>query len=864
MLLERADDLAVLRAKSDRARESAGGLVLVYGEAGSGKSSLIEAFIDTCSSSTRLLLAACDPLSTPRPLGPLYDLASNLGDGVHRAMREASTPDGIFRAVFEDLADRPAVVVIDDLHWADQGTVDLVRYLLRRIRQTRTLIVGAVRDDELNLSHPIRALLGDVARSPDAISIVVQPLSSDAIATVFGDRVIDVDRVRQLTGGNAFFVNEMAAHDGADLPASVRDAVLSRTTQLDDGAWDLLHLLACSPEAIPDRLLAELRVGLPTLRAVEHAGLTRRSARGLTFRHDLCRMAIASVMPPGAAISIHRQVIEALEACDEVDDAILVHHAIGADDRQRVARHAPLAARAAAHGGAHTQAAAFYRAALLHGNIEGIATEAALLEAMAFECYLVDELDRAKVASRRALELRTQLDDSAGISLDHQALAHYEWYSAHRTAALRHANDAVTVLDESVPGRDPTQGLLAHLGHAHATQAFLAFQATSIAQATTSTERASDLASRANDPSLSVRAAIIEKLLRLLQGDSLAREELLAMLGSPADVIDEIYSAGYSQLTYFDVEHRRLNEAAELFSVSIPITIERDLPICRSWQQGSRARLDLLRGKWDQALLDANRVLNTPSAPLARIWPHLVRGLIALRRDGGGTDDLDEAWALARRYDEPIRLLPALSALAERSWLTGTTDPRLDLAAGLVALTTPGLEWARGELATWMNRLDPTIKVTNPTSLAGPYRLRLEGHAADAAANWQALATPYDHAIALIDVGEPGSTRTALGLLDRLGATAVAAKIRATAHGANPPPIGRRRPTSGPNPAGLTSREIDVLELLDEGLTNAELAERLYISPKTADHHVSAILSKLHVRNRREAVRTARQLNLFG
>ena len=156
------------------------------------------------------------------------------------------------------------MLVVDDLHWADQGTVDLLRFLLRRVGSTRTLLVGTVRDDELDVGHPMRALLGDVARSPHATTLRLRPLSVAAIATMIDDRPIDPHRIEQLTGGNPFFVGEMLAHAGDDLPTSVRDAILSRTTELDADAWDLLHLLACAPEAIPDHLLAKSRHRPPT------------------------------------------------------------------------------------------------------------------------------------------------------------------------------------------------------------------------------------------------------------------------------------------------------------------------------------------------------------------------------------------------------------------------------------------------------------------------------------------------------------------------------------------------------------------------------------------------------------------------
>ena len=235
-----------------------------------------------------------------------------------------------------------------------------------------------------------------------------------------------------------------------------------------------------------------------------------------------------------------------------------------------------------------------------------------------------------------------------------------------------------------------------------------------------------------------------------------------------------------------------------------------------------------------------------------------------MRRGGDAAADLDEAWRLAGRYGEPIRLLPTAAALVEQAWLTGRPDPRLDDCRALLSCSGQrvGLEWGRGELAAWLRRLDPEADLgISADDVAAPYGLVLSGRFEEAADAWAGLSVPYERALALVATGDPDAVRAGVDQLDRLGADEVAAKVRhdLRQQGIATVPA-RRRETTLSNPAGLTAREVEVLGLLGQGLTNAELAQRLFISAKTVDHHVSAILAKLGVGSRRDAVHRARVL----
>ncbi|AZG46941.1 Transcriptional regulatory protein DegU [Gordonia insulae] len=859
-LIERDGELAALTALATRAHGGEGNLVMITGEAGAGKTALIEEFTRQRPDNDRVLWGVCDPLATPRPLGPLHDVARDLLPRTREALTKAEHAYQMFDAVWDDFSSQPTIFVIDDAHWSDQGTIDLLRHLLRRVGRSTTMVIITAREGEFVVdADPVRLLLGDIARTENARSIALSPLSVDGVASMIGDRALDAQQLHRRTGGNPFFVDQMLAHRGVDLPASVRDAVLARTVGLDSSGWEVLNLLACAPGAISETVIAELAIPSSGLQRLGETRLIQRTPRGVSFRHDLCRNAVQTVIPPGAEPALHQRMIAAYDAVG-ADPAVIVHHARGAGDNTRLRAAAAEAGRVAARSGAHQQSAEFFRMALSAGGSDDSA-DAELLELLAWECYLIDRLDEAVAAGTRALALRTASHDAAGVSADHHALAVYEWYNANRAAADHHVAQSIA----ATVGSTQAGPAAVASGHGHAMSAFLAMQAGRVDDARRDLARARELATRLDSPELAARVDIIAGCCDVMDGTPAGRQAVLERLAHAPAHLDEIYSSGYSNLTYLDVEQRRIVEATDLLATGIGMTVERDLPVCRAWQVGSRGRLGLIRGDWVGAKADCAEVLDSGSAPLTKIWPLLVSGLVALRSTGGGADDLERAWDLVERYGEPLRLMPAASALVERSWLTGVADPRTDTFVRLLVDTdAAGLEWSRGDLAVWLRRTAvgfPADAVAE--RLAEPYRQQLAGDIAGAAESFDGLGITYEGALASVESGNPDRIARGLAALDRLGAHLVADKLRrdlrATGVAAVP---SRRRRASMAHPAGLTPRQAEVLALMCDGLTNAELAQRLFLSEKTVDHHVSAILSRLEVAGRREAVRRARALGV--
>jgi Fe2+ or Zn2+ uptake regulation protein len=245
-LLERSTQLAALDERLAVVRAGGGGrLVLVGGEAGIGKTALVRAFCARAQA-PRVLWGACDALFTPRPLGPLLDVAEQAGGALAALGDDGTTPSALVVALAGELRRRRGtVVVIEDLHWADEATLDSVRLLARRIDGLHALVLATFRDD-LERDHPLRVVLGEISTAT-AERMRVAPLSVDAVAALAGAQGVDAAELHRTTAGNPFFVTEVLAAGGAEVPDSVRDAVLARAARLDPGARRVLEAVAIVP-----------------------------------------------------------------------------------------------------------------------------------------------------------------------------------------------------------------------------------------------------------------------------------------------------------------------------------------------------------------------------------------------------------------------------------------------------------------------------------------------------------------------------------------------------------------------------------------------------------------------------------------
>ena len=848
-LLEREHELDVLADALTTAGGGQGVGVAVTGESGAGKSTLIAAALGQASG-LRVLRGQCEPLSTPRPLGPFREL----GLDVTSSADEAQLRDH----VLQQLGTTPTALVIEDLHWLDAASADLLRFLLRRVEIVPLAIVVSYRGLEIGAHHPARQLLGDFAVLDGLRTLALEPLSEAAVREVVADTDLDPGRVHALTGGNPYFVAQVAKEPDRPLPSSVRDAVLARIDDVDPGDLEILQLIACAPDRLDDRVLPLVGVDLPTLRRLDGTTLLGRTDRGVVYRHELARLAVESTIPPGGAPRLHERLLTALEQLEPRDPAVLTHHALAARDGVRTLTHARAAAAEAVASSSNSEAAAFLEVALTYLPGAASAIErAGLLAQLSHQQYLTNQHSSAVASARASIPLWEEAGELSGVAQAHSAIAVLEYQDGRRRSSGQHILKAVEIAEAT--------GVPATIARAHTDAAMLAVIGSDLPRASESAARALAVATDAGLEEFVVAGHMMSEAVPCVLGEPGARARLLDWAERAREAgWDELAWRGYIVVFSADHEQGNMRPAERLIEDALAYVTDRDLPVARQWHLSFRALLHLVMGRWSAAEEDCRTVMADSPAG-ANIWPRLIGGLNAMRRgQGDGADRLDQAWECARGADEPLRYFPVLAGLAESMWMTGRVDPRVtqltvDHLAELGA--SPDARWAVGNMAVWLRRLG--IEVDVPDDVPEPYRSHLEGRYAEAASWWQRAGDPFKEAMAYADSPAPEDRVRGVALLDRLGAVGTADRLRVALRQDGLDAVPQRpRVSTRANPGGLTNRQLEVARLVARGLSNGEIAARLYISPKTADHHVSAILGKLELPNRRAVVVKADELGL--
>ena len=848
-LIERESQLAALYQYAGEASQGQGRLVLISGEAGVGKSVLLEEFAQELDEA-RWLWSGCDGLFTPAALGPLLDIASRLDGELLQLCRAEAKRDQLYGALLRQLSDlRPrTVIAIEDVHWADEATLDLLSYLGRRIQHLGVLLLVTYRDDALVTNDLLRLTFGALASQRATRRLSLPTLSMSGVATLANGSGIDPTELHRLTAGNPFFVTELLQAGSDGLPVSVRDAVLARTRTLSTQARDALDTAAL----IGARMQAELLVSLIDNPLVTDElisdGLLIKDGDDLRFRHKIARVAIEGAIPPYRKAAIHTKIIEALLASGSDDDARLAFHAEGAGNAELVLTYAPRAGRRAAALGARREAAAQYERALRFVPATDVRTRAELLDNLAKQLSFFEEWEEK---CSEAVALWNALGDSRRESDSLLSLAWGSWWLC-RGTDFRQAGEAALKLAEPL-GPSP------QLAWASNTLAFRRMNEGRYQDSLSLIRQVHGMAAQ-----LGLGDVISDCLTLEAQVVRALGEDWTAPMGAALQIA---LSGGHEFRAYnaflflyiLYCADLRNDEAEQIFNDALAYCDLHDVgkPCLLAERAGVLEKL----GRWDECVSTIGAVLDERKVTRANRMQSLsiLAKVMARRGQDGYWQYLDEARDSSIGLEEREWLIFVGLARIEAYWLEGRLDAaRAELARirdASAGLAVPYRRW----LALWTRRL---TGVAEPVDLE-PFASYVAGDAAHAAELWDRLGYRYEAALALLDTKEETHLRESLAWLSNLGAEAAARLVRQTMRdlGIRSIPAGTR-PATKAHPRGLTVREQQILELLSQGHSNEEISARLFISVRTVEHHVSAILGKLGVTTRKDAAREALKLGL--
>lgn len=853
MILERDLELASLSGLVEGLDVTGGHVALLRGEAGIGKSALVDRFAAAEAGRARVLIGGCDDLLTPQPFGPFWDVAR------HEAPLSSALAAGDGRQVMESLLgllsrrERPTVLVVEDTQWADEATLDVITFLGRRIARTNGVLVLTYRDGEVDGDHPLRQVIGELPPR-SLVRIELRPLSAAAIAAMIGDRSHDATTILTLTGGNPLFVTEVLAAGMGVVPSSVRDAVLARAAKLSPAAGRLLRLVAVVPGGAGRPLLARvLDPSAAELDECVHQGLIVVGVEVVSFRHELQRRAVEASLEAEERRRLNRSVLDAIG--DGEDPARIVHHAREAGDAEALVAHAPRAARAAVASGSHREGVAHFRTLEPHLDALEPAARASVLEGWARSEALLGG-ERAAELATEAIRLRRLLGDEGDLARALTlAVSVYERSSLGELAEAC-ASEAVAILDVGAPSAD--------LATALTQEAWLWFmRGTDDGRAARLTDRALAIAETVGNDLAAVRATTWKGAIAFNLGDrdGLALVEEAHRRATQAGFPYE-ETIALVNLAGMNGDVREVTRAADLARRARDTAARYELRTLEDYAQSMYAEILLWQGDWDGAEDIASGLLDGTAHAAAVAWRLLA--LLQVRRGRAeAASTLERMWSESEPTDELQQMDPAASVLAEGLWLTDDPDGRWlpHISATAERALASGVPWPSGALVFWLWKLDLIDSI--PAHTPACYRDIIDGRVEEAAAFWRSRGVPYEEGLALMH-GDEGAQRRAVEVFEGVGATAAADRVRLTlkAGGARVP-RGRSMSTRA-HIAGLTARQAEVLALLADGLSNPQIADRLFISTRTVENHVAAVLMKLDVPDRHAAVERARERDLVA
>ena len=860
-LIERDDFLFSLRSGFKKASSGEGHCFFVIGEAGIGKTSLVKTFLKEIEDESIQYIGACDSLFTPRPLAPLYDLALQIDERWVHDIHSSSSRTELFTRFVHELTHklRPVVVVFEDIHWADEATLDFVKFFGRRISRTKCLFILTLREEDISQQYALRNVPGDLA--PDTFTrLQLTPLSKQAVRELADEKGYDGEHVYTISGGNPFYVNEILASYSLGIPDNIKDSVLSVYNRLAEETKNVWQLLSVIPEGLEVSRLYKID---PSYHAAIESCLSNKiliiENNKISFKHELYRRTIEASLSPFKRIALNKHLLrlflDSFEDKGEIER--IVHYAKNANENKLVVKYAPIAAKQAADVGAHIEASKLFLAAIEYSEDNDTDQLVTFYEGYAYECYLTNQIKDAIIYQGKALKIWKEKDEIEKIGNSLRFLSRLWWFEGDRQKAESLGREAIEILNQQPSSKAKAM--------AYSNMSLLKMLCDNTGECIFWGEKAIAVAKEVNDEetlahslnsmgsTLMLHQSSAQKGIELLQ-----RSLHISLKNGYHEHVARAYTAlGSNAVTMKDYEF-----AKKTLEQGISYCQERELNSLKLYMLSWRARLSLETGKWEEAFAIANNLLKKDNLlPVIKIGALVVVATIKIRK--GEEDALPllleaKKWAFATT--ELQRIIPVFIALLEYEWITGRTYIEQETLHEITNMFIHAEKISKkSKFFFWLRKMK-----TEYPQLKGKYKVNA-GHAKTAleeANSWKKLGCTYEYALLLFEVSEDDK-RQALSIMQQLGATAVHEKMKMEmrSSGIKKIPRGLRESTKT-NPAQLTNRELDVLELLKKGVQNKEIAQMLFISPKTVDHHISSILFKLDVNSRSKAVYEATRLGI--
>ena len=866
-LIEREDALKQFAKATEQLDRGMGGFVLVSGEAGVGKTSLLIEAKELLKHQYQFLWSGCDPIATPRPLGPIYEIAEHVSSQVVNLLEKNAPKIDVFNAFYKEVenAEKPLILIYEDVHWADHASLGAFEFLARRISFMNCLIVLSFRDDEISEQHPFKQVL-DVMPTGSTTEIKLAALSLEGVTQLVIDSQHNIKELYRVTAGNPFFITELLAAQNTlreSIPDSIQDAINFRLIQLSDTERAFLETISLIPDTISTELINQLKG--PDGETYAMACVARKllviDVKGeFKFRHELARLGTLAGIPAHKQKQLHQDILEALERCSgKKMCALLVHHAENAIDSKRVLRYAPEAAKDAAKIGAHLEATSYLATALKFVDDADTELAAQLYEDWAYEAGLTLKIDDEVLEARRhAITLWRALDRKDKVGENLRWLSRLHWYRGEATIAEHFADEAIKIFD-NIPA-------YSEKAMAYSLRSQLDMLNYRMDESIKWGNKALAIEEQHPNPEIRIHALNNVGSAMVLRGNQAGESLLLESMNLAIELgFHEHAARAYTNFSDYCVSYKKLDMAEKIITEGIAYDTSYDLDAWTYYLVGIQSRLRLEQGRLEEAETISHGVLKLSHLSLLMQLPAVIVLARAKIRLGNSdyknylTESLDNAFAT----DELQYIIPARFGAIEAAWLEGNNNNAYEHIKFLTDLDATEMDhWQCGELATWIHRFNFDLDWTSALELPQPYELELANNYIYAAEKWLSMGLPYNAALVLLQTKKEDATEAfpkAYKILDSLKSKAAISKLHDKAKEyrlLSKLPKTKRGPyeATRQHPVGLTSKEQEVLKHMVDGASNLDIAEQLSRSKRTIENHVASILSKLHVTNRMEAM----------